>query len=161
MKSPALRSSLVAAVVLLLSASVALAEELTRTEYVERVEPICKSNTEANSRILKGVKQQVESGDLVAAGRRFVRASSALGKAVTQIAQVPRPVADAAKLGKWVELLRSEQSYLLKIGKALKAENKFLATKLATQLRRNNNKANNTVISFGFDECRIDSSTFI
>lgn len=161
MKSPALRSIVAAAVALLLSGSIALAEELTRTEYVERVEPICKSNTEANSRILKGVKQQVESGDLVPAGRRFVRASSALGKAVAQIAQVPQPVADAAKLDKWVELLRSEQRYLLKIGKALKAENKYLATKLATQLRRNNNKANNTVISFGFDECRIDSSTFI
>ena len=43
-------------------------------EYAERVEPICKANTEANSRILKGVKDQVKQGKLVPAGKRFIRA---------------------------------------------------------------------------------------
>lgn len=144
---------------LMVAAPVALADE--RDEYVERVEPICKANTDANARILKGVKEQVKNGKLVPAGRRFIRASAALGKSVTQIAAVPRPVADAAKLTKWIGYLKEEKSYLQKIGQALKAENKFKAQKLAVELNKNNNKANNTVISFGFDECRIDSSRFI
>lgn len=147
------------AVALLVSVPVALADE--RSDYVAKVEPICKANTEANTRILKGVKGQVQKGDLVPAGSRFIRAAGALGKAVTQIAAVPQPPEDATKLTKWIGYLKSEKDYLRQIGAALKAENKFKAQKLAVKLNNNNNKANNTVISFGFDECRIDSSRFI
>ncbi len=161
--SPPSVLALALAIALLVAAPLAMAAEgeLTRDEYVERVEPICKSNTEANSRILKGVKDQVKQGQLVPAGKRFIRASSALGKAVGKIAAVPQPTADAAKLTKWIGYLKSEKTFLQKIGSALKAKDKFHAQKLAVELNKNNNKANNTVISFGFDECRIDSSRFI
>jgi hypothetical protein len=146
-------------VALLVAVPVALADE--RSDYVERVEPICKANSEANSRILKGIKGQVQQDKLVPAGKRFIRASSALGKAVTQIDAVPRPAADNAKLTKWIGYLRKEKTFLRQIGSALKSKDKFRAQKLAVELNKNNNKANNTVISFGFDECRIDSSRFI
>ena len=150
------------AVLLLVAVPVALAaEEPTREEYVAKVEPICKRNTEANSRILTGVKDQVKKGDLVPAGRRFIRASGVLGRTVRQIAEQPQPSADAAKLTKWIGYLGQEKSYLQKIGKALKTKDKFQAQKFAVQLNRNNNRANNTVISFGFKECRIDSSRFL
>jgi hypothetical protein len=150
------------AVALLVAVPVALAaEEPTRDEYVETVEPICKKNSEANSRILKGVKDQVKKDELVPAGQRFIRASTALGKTVTQIAAVPQPSEDAAKLTKWIGYLRKEKTYLQQIGGALKGKDKYHAQKLAVELNKNNNKANNTVISFGFDECRIDSSRFI
>ncbi len=153
------------AVALLVAVPVALAAEgetaITRPEYVAKVEPICKANTEANSRILTGVKDQVKQGKLVPAGKRFIRASGALGKSVTQIGKVPQPEADAEKLTKWVGYLKSEKSFLQLIGKALKAGDKYKAQKLAVKLNDNNNKANNTVISFGFKECRIDSSRFI
>lgn len=132
-----------------------------RAEYVAEVEPICKANTEANSRILRGVKEQVKQGKLAPAGRRFVRAATALGKSIRQIAAVPKPSADAVKLEKWVGYLKQEKTYLQKIGQALKAGNKFQAQKYAVQLNRNNNRANNTVISFGFNHCRIDSSKFL
>jgi len=149
---------------LLVAVPVAMAAEETgidREEYVERVEPICKANTDANSRILKGVKEQVKGGALVPAGKRFVRASSALGTAVGKIAAVPQPAEDATKLTKWIGYLKHEKTFLQKIGAALKAKDKFHAQKLAVELNKNNNKANNTVISFGFKECRIDSSRFI
>lgn len=152
-----------AAAALLAAVPVALAAEEPdpRKEYAEKVEPICKANTENNSRILKGVKDQVKSGALAPAGKRFIRASSALGKAVGKIAAVPQPSEDAAKLTKWIGYLKQEQTYLLKIGKALKAKDKFHAQKLAVELNKNNNKANNAVISFPFHECRIDSSRFV
>lgn len=155
--------SAVLAMALLISVPVAGAIEAdpTRPEYVAAVEPICKANTEANSRILEGVKEQVKQGELGPAGRRFVRAATALGKSVRQIATVPRPSADAVKLEKWIGYLKQEKAYLQKIGKALKAGNKFQAQKYAVQLNRNNNRANNTVISFGFNHCRIDSSKFL
>jgi len=155
--------ALALAVALLASLPVALAAEgeLTRAEYVERVEPICKANSDANSRILKGVKDQVKADQLAPAGKRFIRASSALGTAVGKIAAVPQPSADTAKLTKWIGYLKDEKTFLQKIGQALKAKDKFHAQKLAVELNKNNNNANNTVISFGFEECRIDSSRFI
>jgi len=147
---------------LLAAVPVAVAVEQTPLdEYVDAVEPICKANTEANSRILTGVKDQVKKGKLVPAGKRFIRASGALGKSVTQIAKVPKPEEQAAKLTKWVGYLKNEKGFLQSIGKALKAGDKYKAQKLAVKLNDNNNKANNTVISFGFKECRIDSSRFI
>jgi hypothetical protein len=150
-------------VALLVAVPVALAAEgeMTRAEYVEQVEPICKANTEANSRILKGVKGQVQRGRLDPAGKRFIRASGALGKAVTKIAAVARPAPDATKLTKWIGYLKNEKRFLEQIGQSLKAGNKVRAQKLAVKLNDNNTDANNIVISFGFDECKIDSSRFI
>ncbi|HEX6688221.1 MAG TPA: hypothetical protein VF085_06100 [Solirubrobacterales bacterium] len=152
-------------VALLVAVPVALAAEgeagMSREEYVAKVEPICKTNTEANSRILTGVKDQVKQGKLVPAGKRFIRASGALGKSVAQIAQVPKPAADAAKLTKWVGYLKKEKSFLFSIGKALKSNQKGKAQKLAVKLNDNNEDANNTVINFNFKECRIESSRFI
>jgi hypothetical protein len=154
--------TLAVAVALLVAVPVALAAEKTpREEYVEKVEPICKTNSEANSRILKGVKDQVKRDKLVPAGKRFIRASAALGTAVGKIAAVPQPSEDATKLTKWIGYLKSEKTFLQKIGTALKAKDKFHAQKLAVELNKNNNKANNTVINFNFKECRIDSSRFI
>jgi hypothetical protein len=157
------RLALAALVALLVTVPVALAAEGVdpKQEYADRVEPICKANTEANSRILKGVKEQVKQDQLVPAGKRFVRASTALGKAVAQIAAVPRPPEYATKLTKWIGYLKKEKTFLQKIGSALKAKDKFHAQKLAVELNKNNNKANNTVITFPFDECRIDSSRFL
>jgi hypothetical protein len=158
---PVLGLALVMALLVAVPVAFAAEGEITRPEYVERVEPICKANTEANSRILKGVKDQVKHGKLVPAGKRFVRAATALGKTVIQIDGVPRPVADNAKLTKWISYLRKEKTFLQQIGGALKKKDKFRAQKLAVELNKNNNQANNTVISFGFKECRIDSSRFL
>lgn len=156
---PKLALAAVAALFVVAPAATATTEE--RQTYAEGVEPICKANSEANSRILKGVKGQVQRGELKPAGRRFVRASTALGKAVVQIGQVPRPATYETKLSKWIGYLRQEKTYLQQIGQALKAEDKFKAQKLAVKLNNNNNRANNTVIEFPFKECRIDSSRFI
>lgn len=47
----------------------------------------------------------------------------------------------AVGLGRWFELLRNEKSY-------------------PVELSRNSNQASETVLSFGFDYCRIDPSRF-
>jgi hypothetical protein len=152
--------ALCAATVALLAAPAAFGTELTRDEYVSRVEPICKRNTEANSRIFEGAKSEVQSGQLKKASRRFSRAAEALAKASDQIDQVPKPALDAAKLSKWLGYLRREGDLLGEIGKALGEEKKGKAQGLSVRLRRNSNLANNTVLAFGFKYCRIDPSRF-
>lgn len=158
-----LATLLAATLAMALAAPVLAAEEEgpTRGDYVAALEPICRANSNANARILKGVKAQVRRDQLGIAGARFVRASIALGRSVKQMSRVPRPSADAQRLQRWFTYLKREQLYLLRIGKALRAGNKFFAQKQAVKLNQNNNRANNVVIAFGFRECRIDSSRFL
>lgn len=164
-KSPLPVFGLAMVVALLAAVPVAMAaegeSEITRPEYIAKVEPICGASTKSNSSILKGVKEQVKQGKTGPAGKRFIRAAGVLGNSSAQIAKVPQPAADEAKLTKWIGYLKSEGSFLQRIGKALKAGDKYKAQKLAVKLNTNNNKANNTVISFGFKECRIDSSRYL
>ena len=136
--------------------------ELTRAEYIARVEPICAANTKANSKILKGVKQQVvKRHQLVPAGRRFIKASSVFGRTVKRLAAVPQPASDEAKLTTWLKYLDKEHALLNSIGKALKAQSKNRAYHLASQLTHNTNQAKNSVISFGFKACKLDQSRFL
>jgi hypothetical protein len=134
--------------------------EQTREGYVAQVEPICKSNTKANERILVGVEKKVKQGKLSVAAGQFTQAATAFGKAVKQIKLVPQPVADKAKLAKWTGYLEDETKLLSEIGKALKAGNKSRAQTLSVKLTHNGNLANNAVLSFEFDYCLIDSSRF-
>ena len=73
---------------------------------------------------------------------------------------VPQPVADKAKLTKWVGYLEDETKLLGEIGKALKGGNKAKAQSLSVKLTQNGRLANNAVLGFDFNYCLIDSSRF-
>jgi len=145
---------------LLLAVPLAHGAELTVDEYTEQAEPICKTNVDANKRIFKGTKQQIKNGKLKKASRSFSRATRAFGKTINQLAAVPKPAGYEAKIDKWLGLLRDEKDIIRKIGQALAAEKRAKAESFSVELNRNTNKANNAVISFGFDYCRLDSSRF-
>ena len=67
------------------------AAELSREEYVARVEPICKTNVTANKRIFKGAKGEVKAGKLKQASKHFFRAATAFAKTINQIEAAPQP----------------------------------------------------------------------
>jgi hypothetical protein len=141
-------------------ASVASAAELSRDEYVARVEPICKRNTEANQRIFAGAKEEVKSGKLKLASTHFAAADAALDKTIGQLRAVPEPAGDEAKLEKWLGYLEVESEYLGRIGKALAAGQKGKAQALSVRLNRNSNLANDAVLAFRFDYCKLNPSRF-
>lgn len=141
-------------------AALAIQAEPTREEYVAKVDPICKRNSEANDHILDGAEQRVRKGQLVTAGKQFTRASTALGKAVGQIAAVPKPPADTAKLTRWINLLEDETTYLKKIGSYLQAGKKSPAFRESRKLEHANSKAPNEIVGFGFHHCTASNSSF-
>ncbi len=157
MKSLILTGALAA---MLLSAPLALATEPTRDDYTARVEPICKTNTEANKRIFKGARAEVKAGELKKAASHFTRATIAFAKAIKQLTAVSPPAEDKAKIDKWLGYLGDEKDLLGKIGTALKAEQKLKAQTYLVKLTTSSNLANNTVLAFGFDYCRIEPSRF-
>src|SRR5690349_15406725 len=67
-----------------------------RNAYREKVEPICKTNVQANERILKGVKGEVKAGKLKSAATKFSKAAIALQKAIGKLKAVPQPSGDKA-----------------------------------------------------------------
>jgi hypothetical protein len=144
----------------MLASPLAMAAEVTRQSYKEAVEPICKSNTEANERILKGVRQKVKAGKLKAAGLQFEKAGKALHRAIVQLKAVPQPTADEAKLAKWLKYVGEEEKLFLKGAKQLKEGNKTGAQATVIRLNHNANQANNQVLAFEFKYCRFEPSKF-
>jgi len=151
------------AALLLCSAVVAVADEqseIEREQFVKEAEPICKENVQANKRIFKGAKGEVKRDELKKASKHFFRAATAFGRTIRELAALPRPGADAARLAKWFEALKDVKSIINKIGKAFAAEEKRKASNLGVDLNRASNKANNIVIPFGFNYCRLEPSRF-
>jgi hypothetical protein len=148
------------AALLLLGAPGASGAELTRGEYAEMVEPICKTNTEANEKIFEGVRERVKSGELDKAGAQFARAAIALEKTITQLKAVPRPAADEARLRKWFGYISIEATLLDKVAVALRAGNKFKAQSQVLRLNHNAGRANAQVVGFSFNYCRFNPAKF-
>jgi hypothetical protein len=150
----------IAAIALALLTSLAAAGEVTRDSYREAVEPICKTDTQANERIFAGVKGEVRQGKLKPAAVKFSKAAVALKAAIAQIQKVPAPAADAARLSKWLGKVSNEAGYFEAVARKLKAGDKAGAEHLVNKLTTEAGAANNIVIPFEFTYCRLEPSRF-
>ncbi|HTT94661.1 MAG TPA: hypothetical protein VMF55_08305 [Solirubrobacterales bacterium] len=145
---------------ILIAAASASAAEVTRDEYREQLEPICKANTQANERIFAGARAEVRQGKLKKPAAAFAKASRALKSALGEIEAVPRPVADEARLTVWFGLVGKEAELFATAGKKLKVGDKVGAEHVVTKLTQNANKANVEVLPFGFRYCRLEPAKF-
>ena len=144
----------------MLAAPFAQATEVTRESYKAAVEPICKTNVQANERILKNVRGNVKAGKLTLAASQFTKAATALHKAIGKLKAVPQPTADQAKLAKWLKYIEEEENFFKQIAKKLKAGDKNGATAMQIRLSHTANQANNQVLAFEFKYCRVEPSKF-
>lgn len=162
MRRAAPRMALVAltAVAIALFTSMAYAAEISRDEYKAKVEPICKTNSKANEKILKPVRKLVKQGKLKPAAARFTKASAALKKTLAQLKAVPQPSADEARLAKWLGYVKTEANLFSQAAKKLKAGKKGAAQKVVNKLTSTANQANATVLSFEFRSCRLEPSKY-
>lgn len=146
---------------LLLVAVPSLAAEVTRESYKEVVEPICKANTEANEKILEGVRAKVKAGKLDAAAKQFRAAARALKRTRAQLVQVPKPPADVTRLTKWLGYVKTEIELFESVARKLSNDEKTAAQKMVVRLISTARQANNTVLEFEFRYCRFQPSKFI
>jgi CHASE1-domain containing sensor protein len=141
------------------TASVA-AENPTRTEYVAHLEQICKPGSEATQRAVDGMRSDIRSERLQLAATKFAKAKQIFARTVSSIATVPRPLADRATLARWFKALGRETDYLGRSAAALRAEDIARFQRVSTEFFRQGSKANNIVVSFGFNYCDFRSSRF-
>jgi hypothetical protein len=139
----------------------AYGEGPTRAEYVTTVEAICERNTLDNDRILRNVRERIRQGKLGAAGSQFIRASEALGASTREIAAVPRPAVDDARLRKWFGFLDIIRKHLRNLGKALEERDRIKAAHERIRVERSGNAANNVGFVFEFRHCRFTPSRFL
>jgi hypothetical protein len=158
----ALSRRLLAGVALLLALSVGsvAAEELTREEYVARLERICKPGSDATERAVRGVRADIRHERLAVAGRKFARAKRIFAGTVRSITTVPRPAADRDTLKRWFAALGREELYLGQMVKTLLADDVAGFQRVSARFIHEGNRANNAVVSFGFDYCSFKPTRF-
>jgi hypothetical protein len=143
-----------------LAAAAAAAEAPTRPEYVSQLEQICQPGSEATQRAVKGVRHDVRSERLAVAGTKFLRAKRIFAGTVRKITVVPRPTADAATLERWFKALDREKQFLGLIVAALHSDDVPRFQRVSGQFIHQGNRANNVVVSFGFNYCSFKPSRF-
>lgn len=145
---------------LLFAATAPAAEAPTREEYVERLEAICKPDALATQKAMKGARADIRAERLAVAATKFARATAIFGGTVKEISAMPRPAADAARLGKWFTYLKRQESYLRQITEQLRQDHAIKAQRLTARFIHNGNLANNVVLAFGFDWCSFKFSRY-
>jgi hypothetical protein len=145
----------------LLGAVPAIAAEATPETFKAAAEPICKTNREANERVLDGARQNVQKGKLKKASRQLFAAAKALKRARAQLLGIPKPTEDAARLTKWLKGIKTEIELLEATGRKLANGDKNGAIKMIIRLKSNANRTNNLVLDYEFRYCRINPSEFL
>jgi hypothetical protein len=150
----------VAAAFVLCTASLALAGAPTRSEYVTRLESICKPGAVATQRVMKGARTDIRKERLDAAAAKFKKADSIFSATLRRIKAVERPEADRARLKKWFGYLQSQAEYLGAIAVQLRQGHVIKSQRLITRFIHNGRLANNVVLAFGFDYCSFKFSRY-
>jgi hypothetical protein len=142
------------------SAAVSASAELTRPEYVAQLEKICKPGSEATQRAVRGMRSDIRSERLLVAAGKFSKAKRIFAGTVSSIAKVTRPAADRATLARWFAALGREIDYLGRTAAALRAEDIPRFQRVSGRFFQEGSKANNVVVSFGFNYCNFKSSRY-
>jgi hypothetical protein len=156
-------AAIVATMLIALSVVTAVASaegEPTRTEYVARVEKICKPGSDATERVVRGVRADVRAERLTVAAGKFARAQRIFDGTVGKISTVPRPASDRETLKRWFTALGQEEVYLGQMVRVLRGNDVAGFERVSAQFIHEGNRANNAVVSFGFNYCDFKPTRF-
>ncbi len=139
----------------LIAAAAAAADEAvpTREEYVAKVDPICKAETDVNRPLLKASKNLSNAKKYKPAALKVEKAVKNFGKTLKSIEAVPRPPEDSPRLEKWFGYLKIAKTNLGKVAKALREENRVKAVHEEIRTERSINAAHNVSFTFRFKYC--------
>jgi hypothetical protein len=143
-----------------LFAPVRAAAEATRSEYVAQLEKICKPRSEATQRAVRGTRADVRSERFRQAATKVAKAQAIFTGTIDAISKVPRPAPDRDTLARWFRALKLEAAALGRTAAALRSEDLPRFQRVWANFIHEGNKANNVVVSFGFNYCAFKPSRF-
>jgi hypothetical protein len=133
----------------------------SRTEYVRELEKICKPGAKETQKAMDGVREDVHYPDRIPiAAKKFEKAATIFGGTISEIAKIPRPVADTTRLKKWFGYLKRQEQYLNEIAGQLRRDHTIKAQRLTARFIHHGNLANNVTLAFGFNYCSFRFSRF-
>jgi hypothetical protein len=146
----------------LVFASGALALDGPQAEYRSKAETICAASARATSQIGFGTRTQMVDPEAArrASGRRYVRASNALGHAVTRLRAIPRPESDARQLTRWLGRVSDQAALLRDAGRAAIDGENARAGKLINRTANGSRRANAIVVPYEFRHCVLKEAGF-
>lgn len=147
--------------ILALAVPAQAAAEVTRPEYVAQLEKICKPRSEATQRAVRGTRADVRAERFRRAAAKVEKARGIFTGTVRLISRVPRPEADKPTLARWFAALQREARALGRTADALRAEDVARFQRVWAEFIHEGNKANNVVVSFGFNYCAFKPSRFL
>lgn len=136
------------------------AEPVSRPAYVARLEQICKPRSEATRRAVRGTRADVRGERLRLAAAKVSKAKRIFAQTVGAISAVRRPLADRRTLARWFTALGRETIALGQTADALRTEDIPRFQHLWADFIHEGNKANNVVVSFGFNYCDFKPARF-
>jgi hypothetical protein len=136
------------------------AGELTRDEYVAKLESLCKPRVQEIERRVDGVRSDVHSGKLKIAGKKFGIAAKIFGRSVRENTPVPRPKEYRSQLKTWFRYLHQQEDYMLKISDAFGHEEGVKGQRDVSRFVHSGNLSNNTVFGWGFNYCSFKFSRY-
>jgi hypothetical protein len=136
------------------------AEAPTRPEYVAELERICKPDSMATQRAVRGTRADVRFERFRRAAVKVAKARRIFTGTVRSISRVPRPPDDSAALARWFAALKREARALGRTAASLRAEDIARFQRVWADFIHEGNKANNVVVSFGFNYCAFKPSRF-
>jgi hypothetical protein len=139
---------------------VSVAAEVGRPEYVAQLEKICKPGSESTQRAVRGMRSDIRAERFKIAASKFAKAKRIFAGTVSSISTVPRPVPDRSTLSRWFAALGRETDYLGRTAAALRAEDIPRFQRVSGRFFQEGSKANNVVVSFGFNYCNFKFSRY-
>jgi hypothetical protein len=147
----------------LLVAGIAAAEDApapSRSEYVAKLEGICKPGALATKRAVRGMRSDLRAERLAIAANKFSQAARFFAATVREISPLPRPTADRATLARWFGYLGQEEANLQRIVTVLRANRPVAFEHASARFVRSGERADDVVLAFGFNYCYFKLSRF-
>ncbi len=132
----------------------------SRSEYVARLEGMCKPRALATERAVQGMRADLRAERLAVAASKFSQASHLFAATVHEISSQPRPQADRATLARWFQYLHQEESNLRLIVAVLRADRPVAFQHASARFVGSGERADNVVLAFGFNFCYFKLSRF-
>ena len=132
----------------------------SRSEYVARLEGMCKPRALATKRAVQGMRADLRAERLAVAASKFSKASRLFAATVHTISPQPRPPADRATLTQWFKYLHQEEANLRRIVTVLRADRPVAFQHASASFVKSGERADDVVLAFGFDFCYFELSRF-
>jgi hypothetical protein len=107
-----------------------------------------------------GTRADVRHERFRSAALKVAKAKRIFAGTVRSISAVPRPTPDRAILARWYAALGRESKALADTAAALRVEDLARFQRVWADFIHEGNKANNVVVSFGFNYCAFKPSRF-